>query len=214
MASEDDVPIHVDFRDPTTARTWIEETRIKRPYRPRFFAAFCAALSTRPWLRILELGSGPGQLAREILTHCDVDAYVALDFSPAMHEIATEHLGDLASRVTFVTRDFREPDWPRGLGTFDAIVTLQAAHETRHKRHVVPLLERARTVITVGGVLLYADHYLTAETKLPDLFLPRDDQRLAMERAGFIDVELRYEEGNMALWSGMSKVAADADRDR
>src|SRR3954470_9043425 len=98
---DDDLPIRVDFRDPATARTWIEETRIKRPYRPRFFAAFCAALAARPKLQILELGSGPGQLAREILTHCDVASYIALDFSPAMHAIAAEHLGELARRVTF-----------------------------------------------------------------------------------------------------------------
>lgn len=201
-SDDDDVPIRVDFRDPATARTWIEDTRIKRPYRPRFFAAFCAALAARPELRVLELGSGPGQLARELLVHCDVHTYVALDFSPAMHELAAEHLGELARRVTFVTRDFREPSWPDGLGTFDAVVTLQAAHETRHKRHLVPLLERARTVLAAGGVLLYADHYLTAETKLPTLSPARDEQPLALERAGFVDVELRYEEGNMALWSG------------
>jgi len=203
MATDDeDVPIRVDFRNPATARTWIEETRIKRPYRPRFFAAFCAALADRPALRILELGSGPGQLAREILTHCDVATYVALDFSPAMHAIAAEHLGDLASRVTFVIRDFREPSWPDALGPFDAVVTLQAAHETRHKRHLVPLLERARTTLAPGGLLLYADHYLTPETKLPALAPARDDQPLALTRAGFVDVELRHEEGNMALWAG------------
>jgi SAM-dependent methyltransferase len=210
MASDDeaDVPIRVDFRDAATARTWIEDTRIRRPYRPRFFTAFCAALAPRPGLRILELGSGPGQLAREILVHCDVGTYVALDFSPAMHEIAAEHLGALASRVTFVTRDFREPGWPGDLGTFDAVVTLQAAHETRHKRHLVPLLERARTVIAPGGVLLYADHYLTPETKLPALAPARADQPLALERAGFVDVQLRYEEGNMALWCGTNPVDA------
>src|SRR5262245_7822802 len=206
MTSDDDVPIRVDFRDSATARTWIEATRIRRPYRPRFFAAFCAALASRPKLRILELGSGPGQLAREILVHCDVASYVALDFSPAMHEIAAEHLSELASRVMFVTRDFREPSWPRDLGTFDAIVTLQAAHETRHKRHLVPLLERARTVIAPGGVLLYADHYLTPETRLPALSPARTDQPLALERAGFVDVELRHEEGNMALWCGTNPV--------
>src|SRR5215510_6735387 len=98
---EEDVPIRVDLRDPATARTWVEETRIKRPYRPRFFAAFCATLASRPRLRVLELGSGPGQLAREILLHCDVQSYVALDFSPAMHEIAAEHLGELARCATF-----------------------------------------------------------------------------------------------------------------
>jgi SAM-dependent methyltransferase len=203
---DDDVPIRVDFRDLATARTWIEETRIKRPYRPRFFAAFCAALGSRTKLRILELGSGPGQLAREILAHCDVATYTALDFSTAMHDIAAEHLGELARRVTFVIRDFREPTWPHDLGPFDAIVTLQAAHETRHKRHLVPLLERARTLLVPGGVLLYADHYLTPETKLPALAPARDDQPLALERAGFTGVALCHEEQNMALWSGCNKV--------
>jgi SAM-dependent methyltransferase len=206
MANDDDLPIRVDFRDPATARTWIAETAIKRPYRPRFFAAFCAALAAKAKLRILELGSGPGQLAREILAHCDVATYTALDFSPAMHAIAAETLGELAPRVTFVVRDFREPAWPEGLGPFDAIVTLQAAHETRHKRHLVPLLERARTVLVPGGVLLYADHYLTPETKLPELMPARDDQPLALERAGFTDVELCHEEHNMALWSGCNNV--------
>jgi SAM-dependent methyltransferase len=212
MTSEDeqDVPIRVDFRDTATARTWIEETRIKRPHRPRFFAAFCAALASRPALRILELGSGPGQLAREILTHCDVLTYVALDFSPAMHEIAAEYLGDLASRVTFVTRDFRDAAWAVDLGTFDAVVTLQAAHETRHGRHLVPLLERVRKTVVSGGVLLYADHYLTPETKLPALLVARADQPLAIKRAGFVDVELRYEEGNMALWCGTNPVTMAA----
>src|SRR6516165_8111382 len=115
ISDDDDVPIRVDFRDPATARAWIEETRIKRPYRPRFFAAFCAALASRSKLRVLELGSGPGQLAREILLHCDVQTYDALDFSPAMHELAAEHLGELGPRVTFVIRDFREPARPGGL---------------------------------------------------------------------------------------------------
>jgi SAM-dependent methyltransferase len=204
--ANDDLPIRVDFRDPATARTWIAETAIKRPYRPRFFAAFCAALAPRAKLRILELGSGPGQLAREILAHCDVATYTALDFSPAMHAIAAETLGELAPRVTFVVRDFREPAWPADLGPFDAIVTLQAAHETRHKRHLVPLLERARTLLVPGGVLLYADHYLTPETKLPELMPARDDQPLALERAGFTAVQLCHEEHAMALWSGCNIV--------
>lgn len=201
MTDDDDVPLNVDFRLPGVAAVWVEETRIKRPYRPRFFAAFAAALS-RPSLRILELGSGPGQLAREILTHCDVASYVALDFAPPMHAIATEHLGDLAARVAFLVRDFREPTWASGLGPFDAVVTLQAAHETRHKRHLVPLLERARTTLAPGGLLLYADHYLTPTTKFPALAPARDDQPLAMQQAGFADVVLLHDEGNLALWRG------------
>lgn len=203
---DDDVPIRVDFRDPATARTWIEETRLKKPFRPTFFAAFCAALASRRQLRILELGSGPGQLAREILLHCDVGAYVALDWSQAMHDLAAAHLGELAPRVTFVVRDFREPAWPEGLGVFDAIVTMQAAHETRHKRHVVPLFERARTLLVPGGSMLYCDGYLHAETKLPALSFERDDQPRALERAGFVDVRLLHDEGNQALYRATNPV--------
>jgi SAM-dependent methyltransferase len=207
---DEDVPIRVDFRDPATARTWVEETRIKKPFRPSFFAAFCAALSSRRRLRILELGSGPGQLAREILLHCDVSSYVALDWSQAMHDLAAAHLGDLADRVTFVIRDFREPTWPANLGVFDAIVTMQAAHETRHKRHVVPLFERARTLLAPGGLLLYCDGYLHPETKLPALSFDRAEQPRALERAGFVDVQLLHDEGNQALYCATNPTPTQA----
>jgi len=124
----------------------------------------------------------------------------------ALNAIAAEHLGELARRVTFVTRDFREPAWPDDLGTFDAVVTLQAAHETRHKRHLVPLLERARTVVAPGGVVLYADHYLTRYVFPDSDPLQLSRVQLALERAGFVDVQLRHEEGNMALWCGTNPV--------
>lgn len=32
-SDDDDVPIRVDFRDAATARTWIEDTRLRRPSR-------------------------------------------------------------------------------------------------------------------------------------------------------------------------------------
>jgi hypothetical protein len=69
-------------------------------------------------------------------------------------------------------------------------------------------------VVAPGGVLLYADHYLTPETKLPALAPARADQPLALERAGFVDVQLRYEEANMALWCGTNPVAARVADDR
>ncbi len=201
---DEDVPLRVDHRDPATARTWWDETRLKKPFRPRFFAAYCAALASGSQLRILELGSGPGELALAILRNCDVQTYVALDWSQAMHELATEHLGDLARRVTFVTRNFREPAWADNLGTFDVVVTHQAAHETRHRRHVVPLLERARTVLVPGGLLLYCDGYMTPETTLRGLSFEREDQPRALERAGFVDVQLLHDEGNLALYRAVN----------
>jgi SAM-dependent methyltransferase len=202
---DEDVPIRVDHRDPATARAWLEDTRIRKPFRANYRAAFCAALSSRRQLRILELGSGPGELAREILLRCDVRSYVALDWSQAMHDIATDYLGDLAPRVTFVVRDFREPTWPTGLGSFDAIVTQQAVHETRHRRHALPLFERARTLLVPGGLLLYCDGYLVdPHSPLAALALEREDQPRVLERAGFVEVRLLHDEGNLVLYSAVN----------
>src|SRR5688500_13553429 len=108
-----DVDSPIDFHEPGQARAWVETTIKGRPARPEFFAAFAAALKThsRGPLRILELGSGPGHLAARLLAECHITRYVALDFSKAMHDLAREHLGSAASRVEFVQRDFRRPDW-------------------------------------------------------------------------------------------------------
>ena len=204
---EEDVPIRVDHRDPATARAWLEDTRLRKPFRTSFRAAFCAALSPRRQLRILELGSGPGELAREILLRCDVASYTALDWSQAMHDIAADHLGELARRVSFVVRDFREPTWPANLGTFDAVVTQQAVHETRHRRHALPLFQRARSVLVPGGLLLYCDGYLVdPQSPLAALSLERADQPRVLERAGFGDIRLLHDEGKLVLYSATNPV--------
>lgn len=189
----------MDFHDPAHAQQWTDETPRKRPWRSDFFAEFCAALRG-PRLRVLELGSGPGHLAREILSRCDVAEYLALDFSRAMHDLARSHLGELALRVTFVTRDFRAPDWFAGISAADAIVTMQAVHETRHKTRALPLLTQARTLLRTGGQLLYCDHY-AAEGQKPGLMLDRAEQAEVLRAAGYARVELLRDEGGMALYS-------------
>jgi len=193
------VPITVDFRDPAHARQWTDETPRRRPWRTSFFAAFGAALRGAR-LRVLELGLGPGHLAREVLTRCDIAEYVALDFSCAMHDLARDHLGDVASRIAFVTCDFRTPDWTAGFSGFDAVVTMQAVHEMRHKRLALPLLAQARTILRPGGQLLYCDHY-DEDGKQPGLMLDRAEQPEVLRAAGCSRVELLRDEGGMALYA-------------
>jgi len=200
----DDVPTGVDFLDPAHAREWTHDAPKKRPSRSRFFACCGNALAALGEPRVLELGSGPGHLARVIVEMCPTTSYVALDFSEPMHVLARAHLGAFAERVTFVTRNFRDPAWPDGFGPFDAIVTNQAVHETRHKRHHVPLLQRARSLLVPGGLLLYCDGYLRETTKYPDLVLTRDEQPLALERAGFTAVQRLLDDDGMALYAARS----------
>src|SRR5438067_11343931 len=105
-----DVPSPIDLRLMADARPWAETALAKRPVRPEFFDAFAREIG-RDGVRVLELGSGPGFLARHLLEAWPGLAYVALDFSPAMHQLAADRLGEHAARVRFVERSFRAADW-------------------------------------------------------------------------------------------------------
>ena len=197
-----DVPSPIDFHDPAQARAWMERTVANRPWRPEFFRAFSAALNARSahQLRILELGSGPGQLAAAVLKNCSVSQYVALDFSAAMHGLAREEISLLSPKVKFVQRDFRKPEWNAALGKFDAVLTLQAAHETRHRDRLPDLLRRMRASLKTGGLLLYCDHY-RGTLKNPILYLERQQQPRALRAAGFVHIVRLLDRGGMALYS-------------
>jgi SAM-dependent methyltransferase len=198
-----EIPSPIDFDDPAQARAWVDATVAKRPWRLRFFAAFASALNAhfnRP-IRVAELGSGPGHLAKAIIHGCKVSSYTAIDFSAAMHDLAREHLGESSGQVHFLRRDFRRDDWAEGLGPLDAIVTTQAAHEVRHKTRQPALLKDIHAAIENGGLLLFCDHYSEAgSTKDSGLFLTHEEQPALLENAGFRQVEQLLDEGGMALY--------------
>lgn len=191
MTDNDDVPSPIDLRLMADAREWAGEAMVKRPWRTDFFDAFTRELQPagRP-LRVLELGAGPGFLAQHVLTRRPDLDYVALDFSDAMHELAGERLGGLAPRVRFVQRDFLQPDWPAGLGTFDHVLTHQAVHELRHKRRARVLHEQVRGLLAPGGSYLVCDHILgggfVTEARL---YMTEAEQVASLQAAGFTRVE-------------------------
>lgn len=202
---EEDVPSPIDFHDPRQAQAWEEETIARRPWRRKFFAAFSVVLKERfdEPIDILELGSGPGHLAEQILKNCAVRRYVALDFSEAMHALARSRLSEHGN-VDYAERDFREEDWGLRLGRFDAVVTLQAAHETRHKRHLPKLLRDVFFLLRPGGLLLYCDHYSETDgEKNAALYYEKDEQPGVLEESGFSNIRALLDIGGMALYSGV-----------
>jgi SAM-dependent methyltransferase len=201
---DDDVPSPIDFHDLAQARQWERDTIEARPWRPAFFAAFVSALNGKfdRLFTVQELGSGPGHLAERILSGCAVAKCGALDFSDAMHQLARERLTRHLAKVNFISRDFRLANWGDGIGSFDALVTMQAAHELRHKRHLAKFLLQARALLRHGGLILYCDHYAEPVShKHPDLYLKREDQPGSLETAGFSNVRRLLDEGGMALYS-------------
>jgi SAM-dependent methyltransferase len=198
-----DVPSPIDFRSPADAEEWAATAMAKRPWREAFFSTFVAELD-RPCSAgggILELGSGPGFLARRILESLPLVDYTALDFSPAMHGLAARHLGAVAERVRFVERDFREPGWTTGLAQYDAVVTLQAVHELRHKRHAVALYKSILPLLARGGLLLMCDH-VCGDGGMADtaLFMSLSEHENALHQAGFGRVRQARCEGGLVLY--------------
>ncbi|MEP6502841.1 MAG: class I SAM-dependent methyltransferase [Betaproteobacteria bacterium] len=194
-----DVPSPIDLRLMEDARPWADTALARRPVRPEFFDAFASRIGAGP-KRVLELGSGPGILADHLLRVLPELRYTALDFSPAMHLLAQERLGERARGVTFVERSFREPSWVEGLGPFDVVVTHQAVHELRHKGYAAALHAQVRPLLAAGGCYLVCDHYLGGDGLSNDqLYMSVEDQADALRRGGFEGVEPVLVKGGLAL---------------
>lgn len=197
-----DIPSPIDLRIMADAIEWESTAMSKRPWRTEFFTAVASSIASAIGQvhRVLELGSGPGFLAEHLLRALPSVSYVALDFSPAMHELAVRRLGPLASRVQFVERSFREPEWSHGLGSFDCVVTNQAVHELRHKRHAVTLHRQVKAALAPGGCYLVCDHFAGEEGMKDDqLYMSVAEQRDALLTVGFVGVEQRLLKGGLVL---------------
>jgi SAM-dependent methyltransferase len=204
-----DVPSPIDLRDPGDAHAWVLEADVKRPWRAQVRDAFVEALGAvdslagSPVRRILELGSGPGLLAERILRTCDVERYTLFDFSPPMLEMSRARVEQYPA-AAFVLGDFKKPDWTRGLeAPFDAVVTMQAVHEIRHKRHVPGLYRQVHALLRPGGVLLVSDHVPADDTpRKRALFATEEEQHAAMRSAGFERVATRLLLSGLYLITG------------
>ncbi len=196
-----DVPSPIDLTSMEDALTWATEAGSKRPYRRRFFEAIAedlTGISASP-IRVLELGSGPGFLAECVLNLLTDVEYTLLDFSPAMHELAQTRLNS-RDQCHFVVRNLKSEDWSQDLGRFDAVVTIQAVHELRHKRYAPQLHATVRGLLQSDGVYLVCDHF-AGEGGMSDreLYMTIPEQRLALEQAAFSHVRHMLTSGSLTM---------------
>jgi ubiquinone/menaquinone biosynthesis C-methylase UbiE len=196
-----DVPSPIDFSRIDEAQAWADAANIKRPWRAEFLAAIVSELRglQTPSLSVLELGSGPGFLAEAVVRDVPDVRYTLLDSSPAMQDLASARLG-MAAGAQFVTADFKRGDWADALGTFDAVVTMQAVHELRHKRHAVDLHRIVRTILQPQGLYLVCDHTADPDGMADtDLYMTSREQSAALLVAGLRDVRAILEKKGLVL---------------
>ncbi|RYX80133.1 class I SAM-dependent methyltransferase [bacterium] len=202
----DDVPSPIDLRSMPDAQEWESTAMQKRPWRTEFFDAFAQEVKSATGLHsahILELGSGPGFLAKHLLDRIpNITRYVALDFSSAMHQLAIQRLGEQVSRVEFVERSFLQPAWHSDLGAFDFVVTHQAVHELRHKRHATFLHAKVAQLLKPSGKYLVCDHFAGMNgMKNTDLYMSANEQAQSLKQGGFSSVLCLLKEGGLVLHS-------------
>jgi SAM-dependent methyltransferase len=176
-----------------------------KTYRRDFLHAFRWYIDTRAIAphRILELGSGAGHLAERILFYrSDIERYVLLDSSDAMHHVVREELRPYAAVTEYMTADLGSPDTFDAVGRFTVVVSMSAVLELRHKRHVKPLYKRVFDALERCGHFLVcirsaADPFTTHS----DLFLTPGEQWAALAAAGFRAIEVILDRDGMSLYA-------------
>ena len=190
-----------DYFDENYVREWARDANLKRPFRAEFFAAFVAELNNLSPAHVLDVGSGPGFLAEQILAHTGVATYHLFDFAPLMLDLSRERLARFGDRACFHQGSFLEPAWWQALpAPFDAVVSMQAVHELRDAARIPQLYGELRALLAPGGLALVADLVNTAD-RMEDHLLTAAEQQQALHDAGFQGVRQVQAVADVAMFA-------------
>ena len=112
---------------------WDAQQASYLPHREDRFDAIVAAVgaATGHEPRILDIGSGPGSLARRVLDRLPNSQVVALDNDPVLLELGRNALAAYGDRLQWLDADLCDPTWlsrlPDG-ARFHAVVSATALH--------------------------------------------------------------------------------------
>ena len=200
-----DVPYGNDWDSLAEAAAYGEAADQARPWRSQIRDHIAARVATlAPRGRVLELGSGPGLLAHHVLQrNPGLETYALLDFSEPMLALSRERLSSFPA-ASFVLASFKSDDWPRHVdGRFDCVLSMQAIHELRHKRHATRVYRQAHDVLTAQGVILICDHIpLDDSAKSAALYMSEDEQQAALLAAGFANVRVELVIDRLVVYAG------------
>jgi cyclopropane fatty-acyl-phospholipid synthase-like methyltransferase len=202
---KEDVPYGNDWDSATEAAAYGEAADRARPWRSEIRDHIAARVATlAPGARVLELGSGPGLLAHRVLQRCpNLETYTLMDFSEPMLAVSRARLAAFPA-VAFVHASFKSEDWTHRVGRqFDCVVSMQAVHELRHKRHARRLYEQVHQVLAVPGLFLICDHtpFDDSPTSVA-LYMTEQEQQQALTDAGFSNGHVALAMNGLILYAG------------
>jgi SAM-dependent methyltransferase len=200
-----DVPYGNDWDSAAEAAAYGEAADRARPWRSEIRDHIAARIATLvSSARVLELGSGPGLLAHRVLQRCpNLTTYTLMDFSEHMLALSRERLAAFPA-ASFVLASFKSEDWTRRVGDrFDCVVSMQAVHELRHKRHAPRLYEQIHQVLNVPGLVLVCDHTPFDDSpRSIALYMTEQEQQQALADARFTNIQVELEMNGLMLYAG------------
>jgi SAM-dependent methyltransferase len=149
-----------EFHDAAFVRGWADRFVPTAPRLALFdFILSRIAEPTLPNRHVVELGLGPGYMARHILEHNKVVSFEGVDFSDAFFAIARQTIGEgLMSRVVLTKADLMDQNWPRRLSKRPAaIVSTWTLHDLGSQKAVGDVYARAYETFPERGILVNGD---------------------------------------------------------
>lgn len=205
----EEVKSPIDLRRPDDALQWANEANIKRPWRYSIFDYYAdEILQQAAYGQILEIGAGPGYLAKHLLQRCPHIQYTAFDFSDAMHTLSRNKLDtEELARSQFITGDFKQPEWERLIAGqsaqrgFDVIIIHQALHELRHKVHAPLFHQAVKKLMHENSLYFVCDHIFAAGAmQNNDLYMSIDEHLDALHQANFKKIQFIRELKGLAVF--------------
>ena len=148
-----------EFHDAAFVQNWADRF-IPTPPRIALFDLILERVSAPglPNAHVLELGLGPGYMARHILERNPRLSYEGLDFSEEFFDVARRTIGSSLPRVKLTKADLMDQAWPQTLSRQPgAIVSTWALHDLGGQRAVADVYARCFEVLPAGGVLMNGD---------------------------------------------------------
>jgi ubiquinone/menaquinone biosynthesis C-methylase UbiE len=166
--------------------------------------------------RMIDLGTGPGDIPLLIAAKAPTARITAVDLSHHMLDIARAKLARtaLAGRIELRVADVKRLPFPDG--AFDVVFSNTILH---HIPSPLEMLREARRVLRPGGVLLIRDLYRPADAATLDGLVSLhaagcDAAQRAMFRASLHAALTPDELRNLAREAGMTDVEVVVDTDR
>ncbi len=122
--------------------------------------------------RVLDLESGDGYAAAQIVERHPVNHVVLVDFSKPMLDEAKTHFAGAPFPVAFVEGDLRTDDWIAEVsenGPYDLVISRYAIHHVADERKE-ELYRKVFSFLRPGGVFLNIEHVASPSDSLHEAF--------------------------------------------